>query len=342
MGLSKNGGLLISSPIPYLDEGLFGRVFLWILDILPYLHKNGIYPAWHIQSGLYGVGPDQVAVPGVLDLSYTPPSRIVKEVSLVDLRNRHASRLGFDWQGINRLWTAYFSIPERVRDAADAVGVDDRTLGIHYRGTDKIVSAWDSNMLTQEDMLVLVEDYLDQRPDISKIFLATDENTFAQLLKARFSQEVISLGSVKHHKDLVGEERSDFQDADRAMLDCLLLSRCGEVLLTSSALSAFAKILSPRLKIFRCAASKMLWDGPYFPVAYIPVYEAKTTAGRAILNRTLAGDWREDPLANRYSRTFISRPNWAWRNQAIRRLLKRQWLRLTRKHEPAPLDFFYR
>lgn len=323
MQAESTRGPLITSPPGYLDEGLFGRVFLWIFEILPYLQKRGIYPQWQVPSSLYGVGTGQLAIPGILDLAYVPPTKITREISLVDLRNRHASSLGPEWNAVKDLWDAYFRIPERVYKRADALTISPETLGIHFRGTDKHHSKWDTNSISASDMLSLIEEYTGIHPAICRIFVATDEAEFIERLKARVGLEIISLGGAKHHKDHAGAIRSDYADADRALLDCVLLSRCGSVLSTSSALSAFAKVLNPNLIIFRCSASKMLWDGPYFPVAYIPAYEAKTEACRLILARTLEGDWRQSPRSKAFLRSFVSKPNWRWRYAALKRAIKR-------------------
>ena len=37
-------------------DGLFGQVFLWVFECLPYLHEQNIYPAWSIGAAYYGSG----------------------------------------------------------------------------------------------------------------------------------------------------------------------------------------------------------------------------------------------------------------------------------------------
>jgi hypothetical protein len=335
-------GPVITSPPGYLDEGLFGRVFLWIFEILPYLQRNNIYPQWHIPSSLYGVGADHLAIPGILDLAYEPPQQITHEISLVDLRNKHSSSLGPEWTAVQALWNLYFRIPERVNHSADAVPITSTTLGIHFRGTDKHQSAWDTNSLSGSEMVLMAEDYISSHSGITKIFVATDEADFIDLLKARVGLEVISLGGAKHHKEDVGAARTNYADADRALLDSVLLSRCSSVLLTSSALSAFAKIFNPDLSIFRCSASKMLWEGPYFPVAYIPVYEPKTEECRRILARTLEGDWLQSPGRKSFQHSFVSKPNWNWRLKALKRAIKRRVHAMQGRPVQTPVPYFHR
>jgi hypothetical protein len=122
------------------------------------------------------------------------------------------------------------------------------------------------------------------------------------------------LGEVGFHKadTQIGELSAK---GDRAMLDCVLLSRCRAVLITSSALSAFAKILNPELEIYRVAASKRFEDIPYFPVAYIPRYVSSSPEISAVVDRLMADDWTQDSDADRYIVSFTSRkrPQSFWR-----------------------------
>src|SRR5258706_15353333 len=95
------------------------------------------------------------------------------------------------------------------------------------------------------------------------------------------------------------------------MLDCVLLSRCGTVLQTSSGLSAFAKILNPNLEIYRVAASKRFYDVPYFPVAYIPRYNSPSPDISALVDRLMVDDWTQDADAHLFAEPFVARPRWS-------------------------------
>jgi hypothetical protein len=116
------------------------------------------------------------------------------------------------------------------------------------------------------------------------------------------------------------EERTT--EADRAVIDCLALSRCAVVLNTSSALSAFSKVLNPDLEIYRCAASKMFADIPYFPIAYIPRYESDDVVVAEILARTMADDWLSNPAARRFRKKFAFKSRAPFR-ALFRRMRKR-------------------
>ncbi len=301
--------LLITSRPEDLDQGLFGMVFYYVFQVLPYLHARRIFPAWQIRTQHYGDPPGFLTIPGALDLAYTPPNRSLQALPLHELRRRHSQILGNNWTELSRIWNSYFSIPQRVLDTAATILPKGRVLGIHYRGTDKQTATWDSNPVSQDQYLTLVEDFLAQRSDFDVIFAATDEFSFVEKLRSSTKLPVISLGEVEFHLS-THHTISRAEKTDRAVLDCVLLSRCHCVLETSSGLPSFAKILNPELEIYRTAASKLFSDMPYFPVAYIPVLPAGTASAARILRLTMENDWTHDPRADSYKQLFTAKPRW--------------------------------
>jgi hypothetical protein len=307
--LSTGGpGWRIVSNRDDLEEGLFGQVLLWVFELLPWLAERGVQPAWEIHALLYGESPAGAVLPGVFDLAYTPPARVSRERSLLWARVLHTSVLGGDWAGVHALWTRYFKVPARIEARADAVGLPSDCLGLHYRGTDKNRQAIDTNAVSPEDFLALAAAFLDEHPHIRCVFIASDEPGVQAAAAARLAPvEVRSLGDVPFHK--AGGPPAWPGKADRALLDCVLLSRCRYVLKCSSALSGFAKVLNPGLECYRVAACKMFSDIPYFPDAYVPRLALRDPAARAILERQFEGDWLDDPVATaRWSRPFVGRP----------------------------------
>lgn len=291
-----------------LVEGLFGQVLLWTFEVLPALERRGVVPVWDIRSRLYGQPPDYRVLPGVFESVHPPSARIHREISLLKLRTADVSVLGGDWQAVHDLWHRHFRLPGRVLALADEVSLPAGTLGVHYRGTDKNLSALDTNPVSIDDMLVLVEDALAGQPGCPAVFVATDEYAFVQAARERFSGlPVINLGEVAFHKSNPGHAGK----ADRALLDCLLLSRCGLVLKCSSALSGFAKVLNPSLACYRVSASKVFHQVPYFPDAHIPRWAARGDAARGVLARLFEGDWLQaDGVPERYRRPFAWQPRY--------------------------------
>lgn len=297
----------ISSNPEDLHEGLFGQVFLWILEILPFLYENKIFPDWRITAHHYGQYPECLVIPGVLDLAYRP-SRVVADVSLLTMRRRHCLEIGNDFNQLNMIWSSFFTIPARIKHQADGLGSLEDVLGLHFRGTDKNQMVAETNPISYHDFLVIIKDFLSRRPDLRRIFLATDDRAFHDYLCSNTSLDVLYLGHVPFHK-LSGNDDQRHGKADRALLDCLLLSRCRAVLKTCSALSAFSKILEPRLEIYRCSACKKYTDIPYVPVAYIEPYTTDSAAVLSILARLMKDDWREVGMHSSHtSVSFSARP----------------------------------
>ena len=211
-----------------------------------------------------------------------------------------------DWQALAKLWSSYFVLPERIVAVAERCGALHHVLGVHYRGNDKNAATWDTNPVSHDEFLCVIGDFLARRPDLERIFVASDDGSFAGAVAAQFKVEVTNLGDPGFHKDAPPQGDAEAR-ADRALLDCVLLSRCGAVLQTSSALSSFAKILTPDLELYRCAASKMFADIPYFPVAYVPRYVSDDVVVQDIVDRLMKDDWTADPRAGPFVAAFASR-----------------------------------
>lgn len=303
--MSKNSFCIFTHEEDHL-EGLFGKICYHILQILPFLHERNLYPDWDIRTRLYGVGPSGVTIPGVLDLAYPRPEGPLRRVSALEIRRRHAREIGHDWVALNDIWSAYFRVPQHIEEQASALLPRGRILGVHYRGNDKLTSLEDSNPISHLNFLRLLREYLDENLPFDSIFAATDDFSFVHKLQAEVKVPVINLGKTGFHK--VSTPAASLQEkTERAMLDCVLLSRCTALLETSSALPSFAKLLNPSLEAYRTAASKMFDHSPYFPVAYIPILPVKSVAARDILATTLKGDWTFDDKLARYREPFSYR-----------------------------------
>lgn len=303
-----------------LEEGLFGQVLLQVFEVLPHLARRRFRPHWHICSMHYGRAADGLTIPGIIDIAYAPGGEPGDDVDLAYVRERHCAVLGSNWTALHTLWSQYFRVPERIAAAADALGPFDGVLGIHYRGNDKNTADWDTNPVSHDDYLTVVADFAASRPDLTRLFVASDDGSFAAAAAARLEREVINLGDPGFHKDAA--PRGDAKArADAAMLDCVLLSRCAAVLQTSSGLSSFAKVLRPELEIYRCAASKMFADIPYFPVAYIQKYHSADPAVQAVVDQLMRDDWTGDSRAAPFRKPFTSRPR-PGRKRLLRRMIE--------------------
>ena len=303
--MGKTSLCVVANP-EHNKEGLFGYVFYHVFQILPYLLERGIYPAWEIGALHYGNAPDYITIPGAVDVAYTVSGGPYKRVQLRELHRRHAQVLGSDWAELSRIWHCFFRIPLRIEEQADRVFPAGRVLGLHYRGTDKLTNKSDSNPISQDQFLTLVKEFIATHAPFDAIFAGTDEISFVEKLRATIPLPVVNLGEVEFHlaeiKKISAQEKTD-----RAMLDCVLLSRCECLIETSSALPSFAKVLRPEVEVYRTAASKLFCDMPYFPVAFIPVLPIESPEGKAILRSTMASDWTAQEGMERMKEVFAFR-----------------------------------
>ena len=302
--MTSRDSICITAKPGVLTEGLFGGIFLSTFEILPALDRGDVRPEWEISSLLYGNEPEYLVIPGILDLAYEAPTGPSKQLSLRNVRRKYNYALGSDWRALRSLWGSYFKIPHRIEKRADEVSDLSKALGIHYRGQDKVTASWDTNPIGHDEFIAVVRDFLGRNRQFNKVYVASDDGAFIERIRSAVELEVLSLGEGRSHKVLEGQS-GRFAEAERAVLDCVLLSRCGAVLNTSSALSAFAKVLNPDLEIYRCAASKMFADAPYFPIAYIPIYESENAAVRDILSKTLVDDWTFERRAAIFTGPFV-------------------------------------
>jgi len=294
----------ISTSPDDLKEGLFGQIILYIMEILPRLFDEHIFPNWEIRSKKYGAPPDYLVIPGVLDLNYRLEESNSPEMSLDDVRKHYIQVLGDDWEYMNMLWNTYFRIPDRVVRKADEYGDLSHALGIHFRGTDKNLEVGQTNPVTHDDMLILTSDYLANHSEIDTLFVASDESSLVQKVEDSFlDKHVLKTGEVTLFWDNSNEAENP-KKGDHAMLDCLLLSRCRSLIKCQSALSGFAKVLNPRLEAYRISANKMTVEIPYFPDAYLPKLPTDDPECKGIIERLFKGDW----LDARWSRKKFGKP----------------------------------
>ncbi len=304
-----------------LEQGLFGQTFYYLLQVLPYLNECGSFPKWELRTTHYGDAPDYLTVPGVLDLAYAPPHGPYHRISLFEFRRRHAHVVGNDWGALHRLWNTYFRLPPRILSASENVLPQGKVLGIHYRGTDKQTTSWDSNPISQQQYLLLIQEFLEQDRKFDAAFVATDEPSFIEELRSSLNLPVLSMGAAEFHM-AAEHSTTRAEKADRAILDCVLLSKCACVLETSSALPSFAKLLNPTLEIYRCAASKLFGklftNMPYFPVAHIPILPVSSPAAKEILHQTMHLDWTTQPEAKQFLEPFVALPRWKFNHRFFR------------------------
>lgn len=123
-------------------------------------------------------------------------------------------------------------------------------LGVHYRGTDKVMEA---SRAPYDDVIVAVKRELSGSGPYSCVLVATDEPDFALELGTAISDiPVVPMDATQ-----IGDRDTPphmMANADRYVLGiealetCLALARCSALVRTSSYLSGWSKVFNPSLK----------------------------------------------------------------------------------------------
>lgn len=130
----------------------------------------------------------------------------------------------------------------------------DFIIGVHYRGTDKVLEI---PRVSYQRMYVMLQKVIIQsRTRSYKIFVATDEQKFLEYLTSKF-KNVIYTDSIRSNdnnpvhyaiksQDLNQNSFRPYELGEEALIDCLLLSRCDYLIKTlQSHLSSTAGAFNP-------------------------------------------------------------------------------------------------
>jgi hypothetical protein len=123
-------------------------------------------------------------------------------------------------------------------------------VAVQYRGTDKFTA--ESTYLSQEEACERVSQVLARKKlHKRKIFVATDTQSFVEMMKKRFGKRVVCTKAARSSNGQPVHFRPDIGGYEKgmdALVDCLLLSRSTLLIRTASNLSNTALSFNPKLK----------------------------------------------------------------------------------------------
>lgn len=257
-----------------VPEGLFGVPLTWMLEILPYINDKNLHPIWEIHTIRYGN-----LFPQILENIYDARIGISKpRYDMMEIkRSKSYSYNETEFQLAHNLFFKYFRIAKGINVEVDKVAQKfrEKTLGVHYRGTDKMGD--EASLVTKEDFIKQVNGFLNSNQEYNTIFIATDEEEFVNVVNKNFIEKpkyLIIVNDFRRSKTSQAIHKSEnvtvndpLEKGKEAMIDSLLLSRCDYVIKTASFLSAWAKIWNPSLEIYNVNN----FYNPWFPDHHIPV-----------------------------------------------------------------------
>lgn len=126
-------------------------------------------------------------------------------------------------------------------------------ISVHYRGTDKKT---ESTRIPYDEMINRIRDYIYANNLIKfKIFLATDEQAFADRLQEEFDNVAMTDakrstdGGSLHPSAHATSFADPFKRGREALIDCLLLAKGDTLIRTSSMLSLFSTYVNPDMPV---------------------------------------------------------------------------------------------
>jgi hypothetical protein len=127
----------------------------------------------------------------------------------------------------------------------------EKALGVHYRGTDK---AGEAPLVQRDNLLKAIQEELDKRKDLKRIFLSTDDAAIIHFLKNAgltlpliYRQDTVrSTDGEQFHRKRESPKTLVNRDA---IVNCLLLSECGFLLKTASILSELSVVFNPQIGV---------------------------------------------------------------------------------------------
>jgi len=290
--------IVIYSHSHVLTEGMFGQALIWLIEVLSYLQKHQTRIIFHINCLAYDNLIPRFIVPKI---SYKLEE--FSNTQFFDLKHlkfscENAAEFDFDvsaYQKANKIWNKYFEFHEVILNKIPIID-SDTTVGIHYRGTDKNSDTSQANAISQEEVILIIKDFLQNTTkEYKAIYCCSDESSFIANMKNNFTNmQIIQYDQIRATEDLTNAlfrygscVEKNLQDnmTIAALVDMLSLSKCHTVIKTSSALSAFSKIMNPTLQVYTVSAMKERW----FPAGLVPAYKSKSAVINKILQRTLQG-----------------------------------------------------
>lgn len=257
-GQRRNGGIL--SVNIRRKSGFFAHLS-WCAYVMGYCHDRSLIPHVTSENPLY-VDPERG--PDFLAYFFDNPEQaridanVVRSVTIAgigDLGLPTSCIAAMTPERASMLFRRYLRVRPEILEEVDRFCADHfdggRVLGVHFRGTDKTREA---PRVSPEECSAAIRRFLEQHPDVARIFVTSDEAWFIPFVQAEFPELAVSFRDDQrsdgtrpvHRLEFTG---GNYEKGRQALLSCLLLSRCDAVIRTASTLSAWASVFNPRLPV---------------------------------------------------------------------------------------------
>jgi hypothetical protein len=227
----------------------------WCLEIMAHCDEKGIEPRFRFSYPDARPAKDHFGSLFRIRGAQERRARFVRISSIVELD------LGRDYDRVLTIDRAGGLIRKYLEVKEDVVAEVDGfrgqhfgagpVLGVHYRGTDKVV---ESPPVPYDRVKRNIEHYLERYPETSAVFVATDDARFLEYVRAApVGRRIMYRDDSFRSSDGSSIHESATTDKDRinrdAIVNCLILSRCAALLKTASILSGWSKLFNPALPV---------------------------------------------------------------------------------------------
>lgn len=239
---------------PYPNTGLFA-VFQTVLCFLDLYEQNSHqWNGFEVNFGVEGVYWTKMKGSNwwhyYFEPIQRPPKRPIRGIQYIDIfgltkmRAREISRtLG------HQLIEKYIKIHNTIKTEAENFYEKNLQnafiIGVHYRGTDKIIETPRVSYDTVYEKIVTI---MQETPKQNmKIFIATDEEAFICFMKDKFQNNIYYTNATRSMNSLpvhLHYNQDPYKNGKEALIDCLLLSKCNALVRTESHLSNTALMLN--------------------------------------------------------------------------------------------------
>jgi len=325
--MSKHVNIIGSS----YNKGMFSQILGWTLQMLPYIDYNyvqkGVIPKFRLESHIYGRYPDYSIIPSLIIPKLKPTEYrwnkrefITKyQMKFIETRDNNYNKdfLSYktNFKLANKMFNKYFKINDEIINSVNDYvkkNFNGFTLGIHFRGTDKIPHR--SNKVTIDLFCDVIKDILKTK-EINTIFICSDTKHIIEKFIKNINKIDNKINVIFYEQELVNDfskrgfhirrcdeimkaiKNEDFEEvkkiskynnelAKNALKDSLLLSKCNMVIKTQSQLSAWAKIFNPDIDVLRIGGMQYFW----WPEVFIPLYKTNDKELQNKLNLVNSND----------------------------------------------------
>lgn len=235
------------------NAGMFS-VFFDVLGILDF-YENGSCSGFRVDFDNTGVYYDAEKGSNWWEYYFEPIAigNVDENVRILDCQRCFLFAIQVEYsmtrKRANELIQKYVHVKEEISDIVEdfysANFSKEYTIGVHYRGTDKITE------------IPLVR-YIEVKNEIDKhfvqgckIFVATDDERFLRFIKKNYGSAIIHQEIVRSNnsKPLHIEARDPYLRGKEALIDALLLSKTNLLIRTSSNLSLASSFFNPELPV---------------------------------------------------------------------------------------------